>query len=54
MKWHESRGPLRKHRMKGAWKRLSNEDLAAIDAQSKQFEQRQHPQHSAYPQRKTA
>ena len=54
MKWYERRGPLRKHRMKGAWKRLSDEDLAAIDAHAKRFEQ--HPQRQAgdYPQRRTA
>jgi len=53
MKWHERRGPLRKHRMKGTWKRLSDEDLAAIDAPVKRYGQQQRPG-TAYSHRKTA
>ena len=53
MKWHESHGPLRKHRMKGAWKRLTDAELAAIDTQAKHSEP-QHRQGTDYRRRKTA
>lgn len=53
MKWHESHGPLRKHRMKGAWKRLSDAELATIDAQAKRGEP-PHRHGTDYPRRKTA